>query len=134
MTQEDVTFTGHAIECRINAEDPAREFAPCPGTVTFYHAPGGPGVRVDSHVYNGYTISPHYDSMVGKMIIQGNTRDDCIVRCRRALSEFHIDGITTTIPLLQAILDRPAFVRGEYDTGFIEQMMANGTTFQTGSG
>jgi acetyl-CoA carboxylase biotin carboxylase subunit len=122
-SQRDITWKGHAIECRINAEDPARDFAPSPGTVTFWNPPGGPGVRVDSHVYNGYRIPPNYDSMVGKLIIRGKDRQECIQRCKRALSEFMVEGIKTTIPFQQFIMNRADFQRGEYDTGYIEQLL-----------
>ena len=122
-SQRDVTWRGHAIECRINAEDPARDFAPSPGTVTFWNPPGGPGVRVDSHVYTGYRIPPNYDSMVGKLIVRGKDRQECIQRCKRALSEFMVEGIKTTIPFQQFIMNRADFQRGEYDTGYIEQLL-----------
>ncbi len=123
FSQKDVTFTGHAIECRINAEDPARDFAPSPGTVNFFQPAGGPGVRIDCHVYTGYRIPPNYDSMVGKLICHGRDREECIARTKRALGEFIVDGIKTTIPFQQFILNRNDFLRGEYDTGFIEQLL-----------
>ena len=103
VTQEDVTFSGHAIECRINAEHPAT-FAPSPGQITYYHPPGGLGVRVDSAVYQGYTVPPYYDSLIGKLIVHGRDRVECLMRLRRALDEFVVDGVQTTIPLFQDLL------------------------------
>jgi acetyl-CoA carboxylase biotin carboxylase subunit len=118
--QESVRFVGHAIECRINAEDPAQDFLPSPGTVSFFHLPGGMGVRVDSHVYQGYQISPYYDSMIAKIICHGLTREDAIGRMRRALDECVIEGVQTTIPFHMAILEDPAFLRGDFNTRFLE--------------
>ena len=118
--QKDIQFRGHAIECRINAEDPFRNFAPSPGKVDMFIPPGGPGVRIDSHVYTGYKIPPNYDSMIAKLIVHGNNRKEALARCRRALDEFHISGVKTTIPLLKYILSKKLFIDGEYDTGFIE--------------
>ncbi len=100
VTQDDVKFNGHAIECRINAEDP-RTFAPSPGQISYYHAPGGLGVRVDSGVYQGYTIPPFYDSLIGKLIVHGRTRNECLMRLRRALDEIIVDGVKTTLPLFR---------------------------------
>jgi len=125
-SQNDIKMQGHAIEVRINAEAPDRNFTPCPGTVTFYHAPGGGGVRIDSHVYSGYTIPPHYDSMIGKLIVHGRNRQECIKRCQRALSEYLIEGIDTTIPFALQILYKKDFINGLYDTNFVEQMLADG--------
>ena len=125
-SQNDIKMQGHAIEVRINAEAPDRNFTPCPGTVTFYHAPGGGGVRIDSHVYSGYTIPPHYDSMIGKLIVHGRDRQECIKRCQRALSEYLIEGIDTTIPFALQILYKKDFINGLYDTNFVEQMLADG--------
>ena len=125
-SQNDIKMQGHAIEVRINAEAPDRNFAPCPGTVTFYHPPGGGGVRIDSHVYSGYTIPPHYDSMIGKLIVHGRDRQECIKRCQRALSEYLIEGIDTTIPFALQILYKKDFINGVYDTDFVEQMLADG--------
>jgi acetyl-CoA carboxylase biotin carboxylase subunit len=122
----DVTFTGHAIECRINAEDPFDDFRPCPGRIEMYYAPGGRGVRVDSHAYAGYTIPPHYDSMIGKLITYGKDRRDAMEKMSRALSEYMITGIKTTIPFEQAILQDPNFRRGVYSTNFIEQLLSGG--------
>ena len=104
--QKDITFSGHAIECRINAEN-ARTFRPSPGQITYWHPPGGLGVRVDSGVYQGYRIPPYYDSLIGKLIVHGKTRNECLMRLKRALSEFVIDGIETTIPSVQRA-DPPA--------------------------
>ena len=125
FTQEDVKITGHAIECRINAENSNMNFAPCPGTIDLYIAPGGPGVRVDSHCYSGYRIPPTYDSMIGKLICYGDTREEAIVRSKRALSEFIIQGkgIHTSIPFANFLLSRKEVEDGEFDTGFIERVM-----------
>jgi acetyl-CoA carboxylase biotin carboxylase subunit len=122
----DITFRGHSIECRINAEDPFDDFRPCPGRIEMYYAPGGPGVRVDSHAYAGYTIPPHYDSMIGKLITWGKDRRDAMERMSRALSEYVVTGIKTTIPFEQAILQDPNFRRGVYTTNFIEQLLGGG--------
>ncbi len=121
--QKDVQQIGHAIECRINAEDPARNFAPFPGTITELRLPGGPGVRLDSHVYCGYRIPPNYDSMIGKLIVHRRTRAEAIATMRRALTEFHVAPIKTTIPFQLQILDNPNFLSGDVDTGFIERTM-----------
>jgi acetyl-CoA carboxylase biotin carboxylase subunit len=123
MRQEDVRLTGHAIECRINAEDPLHNFRPAPGKITGWLPPGGPGVRVDSHVYTGYEIPPFYDSLIGKLIVWGVDRDHALRRLRRALSECAITGIPTTIEFHLALLDRPEFQRGEVYTKFVEQEM-----------
>jgi acetyl-CoA carboxylase biotin carboxylase subunit len=121
--QKDVKQIGHAIEVRINAEDPARNFAPSPGTITELRLPGGPGVRLDSHVYAGYRIPPNYDSMVGKLLVHRPTRAEAIATMRRALSEFHIAPIKTTIPLHLQILDNEYFKSGVVDTGFVERVL-----------
>jgi acetyl-CoA carboxylase biotin carboxylase subunit len=121
--QEDVKQVGHAIECRINAEDPARNFAPSPGLIEELRLPGGPGVRIDSHAYAGYRIPPNYDSMIGKLIVHRPTRAEAIATMRRALAEFHVAPIKTTIPLHLQIMDNPNFHSGEVDTGFIERVM-----------
>src|SRR5262245_24381914 len=123
MSQGDVVFKGHAIECRINAEDPFDDFRPCPGRVEMYYAPGGRGVRVDSHAYAGYTIPSNYDSMIGKLITYGKDRREAMDKMSRALSEYMITGIKTTIPFEQAILQDPNFRRGVYSTNFIEQLL-----------
>ena len=122
-TQDQVTFRGHAIECRINAEDP-RTFAPSPGLVKQYHAPGGMHVRVDSGLYAGYRVPPYYDSMIAKLIVYGTTRERCLARLRRALEEFAIEGPTTTIPLHQALLDDPEFQAGAYTIKWLEEWLA----------
>jgi len=121
IKQEDVQIRGWAIECRINAENPDKNFMPSPGTIEFYHAPGGPGVRVDSAAYQGYTIPPYYDSMVGKLIVWGADREEAIQRMRRALEEFVIEGIHTTIPFHLKVLDNAFFRRGEVYTNFIQR-------------
>ena len=126
ISQGDVTFRGHAIECRINAEDPFDDFRPSPGRIEMYYAPGGRGVRVDSHAYAGYTIPPHYDSMIGKLITYGKDRREAMDTMSRALSEYMITGIKTTIPFEQAILQDPNFRRGVYSTHFIEQLLSGG--------
>jgi acetyl-CoA carboxylase, biotin carboxylase subunit len=121
--QEDVALSGHAIECRVNAEHP-QSFAPSPGTITRYHAPGGLGIRVDSALYQGYSVPPHYDSLVAKLVVHGTQRNECLMRLRRALEEFVIDGIDTTIPLLQRIVTAPEFIDGAYDIGWLERFVA----------
>ena len=113
----------HAIEFRINAEDPDRNFAPCPGTIHTFHPPGGPGVRLDTHVYAGYKVPPQYDSLLAKLIVSGNTREEAIVRARHVLEQFIIEGVATTLPFLRRIVDDEAFVRGDVDTGFVARMM-----------
>lgn len=121
FTQEDVTFNGWSIECRINAENPERNFMPSPGQVDFYLPPGGVGVRVDSAVYPGYTISPHYDSMIAKLIVWGKDRKEAIERMRRALDEFEIVGVHTTIPFHQKLLAHPKFRDGDFDIKFLDE-------------
>ncbi|MFD0958711.1 acetyl-CoA carboxylase biotin carboxylase subunit [Paenibacillus chungangensis] len=121
FAQEDVKINGWSIECRINAEDSERNFMPSAGHVPFYLPPGGNGVRVDSAVYPGYTISPHYDSMIAKLIVWGNTRDEAIARMKRALSEFAIEGIRTTIPFHLKVLEHPVFIKGDFDIKFLEE-------------
>ena len=120
--QKDIVLRGHAIECRINAEDPFK-FTPCPGRITHWHVPGGPGIRVDSHVYNGYTVPQHYDSMIGKLIVHQPTRADAIACMQRALAELRVEGIHTTIPIHQEILSHSAFVEGRIDTTFVERTL-----------
>lgn len=121
FTQEDIKLNGWSIECRINAEDPSRNFMPSPGKIGFYLPPGGPGVRVDSGAYPGYTISPHYDSMIAKLIVWGPTREEAIAKMKRALSEFAIEGIHTTIPFHQKLLEHPTFIKGDFDIKFLEE-------------
>jgi acetyl-CoA carboxylase biotin carboxylase subunit len=122
--QGDIKFEKHAIECRINAEDPARNFAPSPGTIGLYYAPGGHGVRVDSHVYSGYVIPPYYDSMIGKLIAYGSNRKTALERMYRALSEYLVRGIKTTIPLHKAIMSDPIFIEGKATTAYMEDFIS----------
>ncbi|HYC68672.1 acetyl-CoA carboxylase biotin carboxylase subunit [Brevundimonas sp.] len=119
FTQEDVHFEGHAIECRINAEN-AETFTPSPGTITDFHAPGGLGVRLDSAIYAGYSIPPYYDSLIGKLIVHGRDREECIARLRRSLNEMVVGGIDTTIPLFQKLLQEPDILSGDYDIHWLE--------------
>ncbi len=121
--QKDIPQIGHSIECRINAEDPARNFTPSPGLIEEFRAPGGPGVRLDTHAYAGYRIPPNYDSMIGKLIVHRKTRAEAIATMKRALSEFHIWPIKTTIPLQLQILDNQHFQSGDVDTGFVERVL-----------
>jgi acetyl-CoA carboxylase biotin carboxylase subunit len=123
FTQDDIKFFGHAIECRINAENP-ETFAPSPGLVTDYHAPGGLGVRVDSGLYANYKVPPHYDSLVAKLIVHGASRNECLMRLRRALDEIVIDGIDTSIPLHRRLIMEPDFINGAYDIHWLEKFMA----------
>ncbi|TCS61247.1 acetyl-CoA carboxylase biotin carboxylase subunit [Varunaivibrio sulfuroxidans] len=120
--QEDITFSGHAIECRINAENPVT-FMPSPGTVGIYHAPGGLGVRVDSALYSSYKVPPHYDSMIAKLIVHGTNRNECLMRLRRALSEFVIDGLETTIPLHQRLVSAADVINGDYNIHWLEKFV-----------
>lgn len=124
FVQDDISFQGHAIEVRINAENP-RTFIPSPGKIEAYHAPGGLGVRVDSGVYAGYKIPPYYDSLIGKLIVHGKTRTDALMRLRRALGEYVIDGIETTIPLYMDLLSNPDIIDGNYDIHWLENYLAN---------
>ena len=121
LKQGDVKFHGHAIECRINAEDYERNFMPSPGTIKAYHAPGGPGIRIDSHVYSGYVIQPYYDSLIAKLIAWGGNREEAIKRMERALDEYVIDGVKTTIPFHLKVMQSDAFRRGQFTTKFIEE-------------
>jgi acetyl-CoA carboxylase biotin carboxylase subunit len=123
LTQSDVRLSGHAIECRINAEDPDMGFAPSPGVVQNFHVPGGPGIRVDSHLYTGYRIPAYYDSLLAKLIAWGNTRDEAMARMHRAISEMRIDGVKTTLPFHQALLRNEQFRRGEVHTKFVEDVL-----------
>jgi acetyl-CoA carboxylase biotin carboxylase subunit len=120
--QEDVKFSGHAIECRINAETPDT-FVPAPGRVRDYHPPGGLGVRVDSALYAGYSVPPYYDSLISKLIVHGNTRNECLMRLRRALEEYVIDGVETTIPLHRRLIAESDFVNGSYDIHWLERFV-----------
>jgi acetyl-CoA carboxylase, biotin carboxylase subunit len=125
LTQNDVKFHGHSIECRINAENPI-SFRPSPGKILHYHAPGGLGVRIDSAVYQGYSIPPYYDSLVGKLIVHGKTRPECLMRLKRALDELVVDGIETTLPLFRALVREPAIIDGDYHIHWLEQFLAGG--------
>ncbi len=125
LTQNNVKFDGHAIECRINAENPV-SFRPSPGKIVHYHPPGGLGVRVDSAVYHGYTIPPYYDSLVGKLIVHGKTRGECLMRLKRALDEFVIDGIETTLPLFRALARNKDIIDGDYHIHWLEDFLARG--------
>jgi acetyl-CoA carboxylase, biotin carboxylase subunit len=125
LSQAEVVIEGHAIECRINAEHPAT-FRPSPGLITYFHPPGGLGVRVDSAVYQGYRIPPNYDSLVGKLIVHGRTRTECLMRLRRALDEFVVDGIDTTLPLFRTLVRNPDIQNGLYDIHWLEQFLRTG--------
>ncbi|MBO9582405.1 MAG: acetyl-CoA carboxylase biotin carboxylase subunit, partial [Sphingobium sp.] len=122
VAQDDLVFTGHAIECRINAEDP-QTFAPSPGKVSMYHVPGGMHVRVDSALYQGYSVPPYYDSMIGKLIVYGRTREGCLMRLKRALEEFVIEGMKTTIPLHQKLIADPDVQNGDYSIKWLEEWL-----------
>lgn len=123
MKQNQVPINGHAIEVRINAENTEADFTPSPGMIEFYAPPGGPGVRIDSHAYNGYVIPPYYDSMIGKMIVHGKDRKEALARCRRALAEYVIDGVNTTVEFASYLLNREDIIRGEYNTGYLEDLL-----------
>jgi acetyl-CoA carboxylase biotin carboxylase subunit len=125
LAQRDVKFHGHSIECRINAENPV-SFRPSPGKIVHYHPPGGLGVRVDSAVYHGYTIPPFYDSLVGKLIVHGKTRGECLMRLKRALGEFVIEGIETTLPLFRALVQEKEIIDGDYHIHWLEEFLARG--------
>jgi acetyl-CoA carboxylase biotin carboxylase subunit len=129
LTQSNIKFHGHAIECRINAENPV-SFRPSPGKIVHYHPPGGLGVRVDSAVYHGYTIPPYYDSLVGKLIVHGKTRSECLMRLKRALDEFVIDGIETTLPLFRALAQNKDIIDGDYHIHWLEDFLARGELTQ----
>jgi acetyl-CoA carboxylase biotin carboxylase subunit len=123
FTQEQVSFSGHAIECRINAEN-SETFMPSPGRVTDYHAPGGLGIRVDSALYSGYQVPSNYDSLIAKLIVHGNSRNECMMRLRRALEEFVIGGIDTSIALHQRLICAPDFLNGDYDIRWLEKFVS----------
>jgi acetyl-CoA carboxylase, biotin carboxylase subunit len=125
VKQEDIKIEGHAIECRVNAEHPST-FRPSPGTISYFHPPGGLGVRVDSAAYQGYRIPPHYDSLVGKLIVHGRTRNECLMRLRRALDEFVVDGIDTTLPLFRTLVRNPEIQNGQYDIHWLENFLKTG--------
>jgi acetyl-CoA carboxylase biotin carboxylase subunit len=124
LEQSDIIVAGHAIECRINAEN-AFTFIPSPGRITEFHAPGGLGVRMDSAAYAGYTIPPYYDSMVGKLIVHGKSRNECLMRLRRALDELVVGGIDTTIPLFQELIKQPDILDGDYNIHWLENYLAH---------
>lgn len=124
FTQDDIKLTGHAIECRVNAEDPAT-FRPSPGKINNWHTPGGPGVRVDSHLYSGYTVPPFYDSLIAKVICSGDTREIALARMRNALAEAAAEGILTNIPLLQRLCREPEFIKGGFDIHYLETLLKN---------
>jgi len=123
--QDDVRIQGHAIECRINAEDPRRDFAPSPGRISTFHPPGGPGVRLDTHVYSDYTVSPYYDSLLAKLICHGADRSEAIARMLRALDEIVVDGLPTSIDMHAAVLSDATFLRGEATTSFLDERMGS---------
>ncbi|MFP1631326.1 acetyl-CoA carboxylase biotin carboxylase subunit [Zhengella sp. ZM62] len=127
VRQEEIRFSGHAIECRINAEDPLT-FTPSPGVITHFHTPGGLGVRVDSGVYSGYKIPPFYDSLIGKLIVHGRNRVECMMRLRRALDEFVVDGINSTLPLFRDLVTNPDIANGDYDIHWLEKYLATKTS------
>ena len=122
LKQSDIKMKGHAIECRINAEDP-KTFLPSPGKITIYHPPGGPGIRIDSHIYSSYTVPPYYDSLIAKVISYGETRKIAIARMRSALDEMVIEGINTNIPLHQDILNDPDFIKGGTNIHYLEKKL-----------
>jgi acetyl-CoA carboxylase biotin carboxylase subunit len=124
VADKPIELRGHAIECRINAEDPARNFAPSPGDIITFHPPGGPGVRLDTHVYAGYRVPPFYDSLLAKLIVHGSTREEAIARMKNALQTFVLEGVHTTIPFHLQVLENPDFVAGDIDTKFLERMVA----------
>ena len=121
LKQKNVEFRGHSIECRINAENPSKKFMPCPGTITGLNLPGGNGVRIDTAIYEGYTIPPTYDSMIAKIITHGDTRNEAISKMKRALEEIVIEGVDTNIDFLFKIITNPNFIRGNFDTSFVEK-------------
>ncbi|MFL5219004.1 MAG: acetyl-CoA carboxylase biotin carboxylase subunit, partial [Microvirga sp.] len=125
VKQDELPIEGHAIECRINAEHPST-FRPSPGQITYFHPPGGLGVRVDSAVYQGYTIPPYYDSLVGKLIVHGRTRNECLMRLRRSLDEFVVDGVDTTLPLFRTLVRNPDVQNGTYDIHWLETFLKTG--------
>lgn len=129
LCQKDVQFTGHVIQFRVNAEDPLKDFMPSPGRLEYYVPAGGPFVRVDSACYAGYTIPPNYDSMIAKLIVKGKNRQEAISRGVRALSEFYIGGVKTTIPFHLDILKNQAFLEADFDLGFVDQLVASGHRF-----
>lgn len=132
--QKDISFNGHVIEFRINAEDPSKGFMPCPGTLEYYLPPGGPHIRVDSSCYSGYQIPPYYDSMVAKLIVKGKTREEAIAVGKRALREFHIGGVASTVPFHQFMLEQDKFINSNYDLDYIDELTKEGCTFEVKKG
>lgn len=130
LKQKDISFTGHVFQLRINAEDPSRDFAPSPGRIEYYVAPGGPHVRIDSACYSGYTIPPNYDSMIAKLIVKGKNRQEAVSRALRALSEFHVGGVKTTIPFHKNMLRQQSFLDADYDLGYVDQLISSGHRFE----
>ena len=126
FSQEQVNPKGHAIECRINAEQPWDDFRPSPGRITRWEPPEGPGIRVDSHCYAGYTVPPFYDSLLAKLIVTGDTRMEAIARLQRALAHFHVTGVDTTIPFLSSLVERADFIAGRVNTGWLEKVASIG--------
>ena len=122
--QEDIIFSGHSIECRINAEDSDKNFGPRPGKITTFHIPGGLGIRVDTHGYAGYEMPPYYDSLIAKLIVWGKDRAEALLRMRRALDEFIVEGVPTPINLYKKIFEDPIFIFGNFDTSYVERFMA----------
>jgi acetyl-CoA carboxylase biotin carboxylase subunit len=129
IKQKDIEFKGHVIQFRINAENPANNFAPSPGLLEYYIPPGGPHVRIDSACYSGYRIPPNYDSMIAKLIVKGKDREEAIAVAKRALKEFHIGGVYSTIPFHQYMLDDPKFLANDYVINYIDQLILEGCTF-----
>ena len=125
IKQKEVKFQNYVIECRINAEDPYKNFRPCPGKITGLNLPGGNGIRIDTGIYEGYTIPSYYDSMIAKLIVYGTSRNEAIAKLKRALEEFVIEGVTTNIDFVFEIIKNPDFIRGNYDTSFIENNFKN---------
>ena len=125
FNQDEIAFRGHALECRINAEDPERSFMPSAGTITALHLPGGPSIRVDSHIYQGYAVPPYYDSLIAKVIAWGETRRDSIARMKRALEEFTVEGIATTIPFQLSLLADPKFIAGDFDIHYVTELFSD---------
>jgi len=122
ITQDDIVLNGNAVECRVNAEDPDKKFRPSAGQITSFHLPGGPGIRVDTHAYASYTVPPTYDSLLAKLITHGNTREEALLRMNRALEEFIIEGINTTIPFHLKVINTEKFKNGNYHTGLLEEI------------
>jgi acetyl-CoA carboxylase biotin carboxylase subunit len=131
FSQDDIRFVGHAIECRINAEDPERGFMPKPGRLVVFVPPAGPGVRMDTHAYEGYVLPSNYDSLIGKLVVWGGNREEAIARTRRALREFYIEGIPTTVPFHQRLLVTPDFISGDIHTRYVKEVMYAGHPMQS---